>query len=54
MNRVRYKISLTQKFQKQNVISYVTFNIDNKTISEDFTIANHFNSFFTSIAGKLL
>ena len=29
-------------------------NIDNKTSSDDFIIANHFNSFFTSIAGKLL
>ena len=29
-------------------------NIDNKTISDDHIVANHFNSFFTSIAGKLL
>ena len=29
-------------------------NIDNKTTSDNFIIANHFNSFFTSIAGKLL
>ena len=33
---------------------HITFNIDNKTTSDDFIIANHFNSFFTSIAEKLL
>ena len=27
-------------------------NIDNKTTSDEFIIANHFNNFFTSIAGK--
>ena len=32
----------------------ITLNVDNKTTSDDFIIANHFNSFFTSIAGKLL
>ena len=32
----------------------ITLNIDNKTISDDFIIVNHFNSFFTSVAGKLL
>ena len=29
-------------------------NIDYKTTSDDYIIANHFNSFFTSIAGKIL
>ena len=29
-------------------------NVDNKTTSDNFIIANHFNSFFTSKAGKLL
>ena len=33
---------------------HITLNIDNKTTSGDFVIANHFNSFFTSIVGKLL
>ena len=33
---------------------HITLNIDNKTTSDDFIIANHFNSFFSSIAGKLL
>ena len=33
---------------------HITLNIDNKTTSDNFIIANHFNSFFTSIAGKLL
>ena len=32
----------------------LTLNIDNKTISDDHIIANHFNNFFTSIVGKLL
>ena len=27
---------------------HITLNIDNKTTSDDFIIANHFNSFFTS------
>ena len=38
----------------KNVSQKLTLNIDNKTISDDHIIANHFNSFFTSIAGKLL
>ena len=29
-------------------------NIDHKTTSDDYIIANHLNSFFTSIAGKIL
>ena len=29
-------------------------NIDNKTTSDDYIIANHFNSFFASIARKIL
>ena len=29
-------------------------NIDSKTTSDNVIIANHFNSFFTSVAGKLL
>ena len=33
---------------------HITLNIDNKTTSDDFIIANHFNSFFMSIAGRLL
>ena len=33
---------------------HITLNIDNKTTSDDLIISNHFNSFFTSIAGKLL
>ena len=33
---------------------HITWNIDKKTTSDNFIIANHFNSFFTSIAGKLL
>ena len=33
---------------------HITLNRDNKTTSDDFIIANHFNSFFRSIAGKLL
>ena len=33
---------------------HITLNVDNKTTSDNFITANHFNSFFTSIAGKLL
>ena len=33
---------------------HITLNIDNKTMSDDFIITNHFHSFFMSIAGKLL
>ena len=33
---------------------HITLNVDNKTTSDNFIIANHFNSFFTSKAGKLL
>ena len=33
---------------------HITLNIDKKTTSDDFIVANHFNSFFTPIAGKLL
>ena len=29
-------------------------NIDNKTTSDDYIIANHFNSFFTPVAGNIL
>ena len=36
----------------KNVSQKLTLNIDNKTVSDDH-IADHFNSFFTSIAGKL-
>ena len=39
---------------RKSVSQKLTLNIDNKTISDDHIIANHFNSFFTSIAGKLL
>ena len=33
---------------------HITLNIDKKTTSDDFIIANHFDSLFTSTAGKLL
>ena len=42
----------TKSFKKES--QQLTLNIDNKTISVDYIIANHFNNFFTSIAGKLL
>ena len=47
-----YKNSHTKT--SNNISQKLTLNIDNKTISDDHIIANHFNSFFTSIAGKLL
>ena len=54
-NRIWYGI----KIQINTTISktgshHITLNIDNKTTSDDFIIANHFNNFFMSIAGKLL
>ena len=38
----------------KNESQKLTLNIVSKTISDDCIIANHFNDFFTSIAGKLL
>ena len=38
----------------KNASQKLTLNIDNKTIIDDHIIANHFNNFSTSIAGKLL
>ena len=38
----------------ENVSQKLTLNIDNKTLLDDRIITNHFNNFFTSIAGKLL
>ena len=38
----------------KSVSQKLTLNIDNKTRSDDHIIANQFNSFFISIAGKLL
>ena len=54
-NRIWYGI----KIQINTTISkagshHITLNIDNKTTSDDFIIANYFNNFFMSIAGKLL
>ena len=49
----RIKTLIYSKTSK-NVAQKLGLNIDNKTISNDHIIVNHFNSFFTSIAGKLL
>ena len=49
----RLKTLIYTKTSK-NVSQKLTLNVDNKTISDDHIIANHFNSFFTSIAGELL
>ena len=38
----------------KNVSQKLTLNIENKTISDDHIIANHFNNFFPSTAAKLL
>ena len=38
----------------KNLSQKITLNIDNKAISIDHIIANHFSSLFKQIAGKLL
>ena len=50
---MRIKTLIYTKTSK-TVSKKFTLNIDNKTILIDHIIANHFNRFFTSIAGKLL
>ena len=54
-NRIWYgiKIQINTTISKTGS-NRITLNIDNKTTSDDFIIANHFNNFFMSIAGKLL
>ena len=32
----------------------ISLNIDNETITDDLTISNHFNNFFTSVAKNLV
>ena len=43
-------MSVTNKKSIQNI----NLNIDNETITDDKVISNHFNKFFSSIAGKLV
>ena len=43
-------MSVTNKKSIQNII----LNIDNETITADKVNSNHFNKFFSSIAGKLV
>ena len=43
-------MSVTNKKSIQNI----NLNIDNETITDDKVIPNHFNKFFSSIAGKLV
>ena len=43
-------MSVTNKKSMQNI----KLNIDNETITNDKVIFNHFNKFFSSIAGKLV
>ena len=47
------KILTSTKISKKGS-QRLTLNINNKTILDEHIVANHFNSFFTSIAGKLL
>ena len=47
------KILISTKISKKGS-QRLTLNINNKTILDEYIVANHFNSFFTSIAGKLL
>ena len=43
-------MSVTSKKSKQNI----DINTDNETIADDKVISNHFNKFFSSIAGKVV
>ena len=47
---IRSIVSVTNKKSIQNI----NLNIDNDTITDDKVISNHFNKFFSSIAGKLI
>ena len=47
---VRSIVSITNKKSIQNI----NLNIDKETITDDKEISNHFNKFFSSIAGKLV
>ena len=47
---IRSIVSVTNKKSRQNI----NLNIDNETITDDKIISNHFNKFFSSIAGKLV
>ena len=53
--RIWYGIKTFINLKISNTGSHpITLNVDNKTTPDDFIIANHFNSFFASIAEKLL
>ena len=39
---------------KNEKSSNISLNIDNETITDDLTISNHFNNFFTSVAKNLV
>ena len=54
MKRIWYGIKTLINTKISKTGSHITLNIDNKTTSDEFIIANHFNNFFTSIAGKRL
>ena len=47
---IRSIVSITNKKSIQNI----NLNIDKETITDDKEISNHFNKFFSSIAGKLV
>ena len=50
MAGIRSIVSVTNEKSIQNI----NLNIDNETITDDKVISNHFNKFFSSIAGKLV
>ena len=54
LKRIWYGIKTLINTKISKTGSHITLNIDNKTTSDEFIIANHFNNFFTSIAGKRL
>ena len=50
MEGIKPIVSVTNKKSVQNV----SLNINNKTITDDNVISNHFTKFFSYVAGKLV
>ena len=50
MEGIKSIVSVTNKKSIQNV----SLNINNKTITDDNVISNHFTKFFSYVAGKLV
>ena len=52
--KVREGVRLIASVTNKKLIQNIDLNIDNDTITDDKVISNHFNKFFSSIAGKLV